>query len=89
MILNFDLHNPIDRTVTAELPGWYSLTRKVILKETFPEALRYVIELPGFTHIAQTYLLYLEPISCTTTSHQATVTAVLPWAHHDVHTFIT
>lgn len=87
--MNVDIHSPKDRTISVELPRILSLSRKSIISKTEPGALRYLIEIPALQHLIQHYLLYVEPLTCSKTSHHATARLFLPWANHDTHVFIT
>lgn len=87
--VHVDVHNPQDRVINLQLPRWFSLSRTNVITQTDPEAMRYEINLTGLQHVIQTYLFYVEPIECSTATHQATISFSIPWANHDSHTFVT
>lgn len=84
-----DIHNSKDRTVDIKLPSWSDLWKRTIIAETDENAIRYEINLPGLSHVIQSFYLHLKPLKCSREVHHATVTLIAPWSNENNHKHFT
>ncbi|XP_057660044.1 GPI inositol-deacylase isoform X1 [Diorhabda carinulata] len=84
-----DIHSSDQRSITVNLPNWFSLTNRVILERTAEKAIYYELSLPHLSKIMQFYKLIVEPLECSKSEHHASVTLTVPWSNENYNSFIT
>ncbi|KAL3272555.1 hypothetical protein HHI36_014026 [Cryptolaemus montrouzieri] len=89
VVFHVDVYNSNSRKIDVKLPNWSDLWRKSIIKETTYSAIRYEIILPDLSHVIQSFYVYLKPLKCTSESHHATVSLVVPWGNENSHKHFT
>ncbi|CAG9863163.1 unnamed protein product [Phyllotreta striolata] len=84
-----DVHGADQRSLSVQLPSWFSLSNKVIMERTPDKSLYFELELKQLDHVMQYYKLYLEPLRCSKSEHHASITLSSPWSHENYHGFVT
>lgn len=86
---HIDIHGSDQRSITVNLPNWFSLTNQVILERTAEKAIYYELSLPDLHKVMQFYKLIVEPLECSRSDHHASVTLTVPWSNENYNSFIT
>lgn len=61
------------------------MSRSTMIETTHDNAIFYNISLSGFDSIWQSFILYVDVLSCKTAGNHAVVSFIVPWANNDQH----
>lgn len=84
-----DTHSKQDRTVTVNLPHFWELTKKNVIRETADKAITYELKFPALNHIIQSYRLHVEAFKCQYPTHHATASLLVPWNNENIYKYFT
>lgn len=88
-MFHIDIYNSAERIINVNLPNWWNLKKKLILKETAKNAVHYEFILPELQHVVQFYQLFVEPLNCSVSGHHSSATLMVPWGNQNHHAYLT
>lgn len=66
----------------------YDTRHFTLEKQTFPKALRYVIDFSEVESLWHVFNLWVKPITCEDKEHQGVVALVIPWSNEKIYNII-
>lgn len=86
---NIDVHaNRILKPPTLGLWMLYDTRPAVLVQETTPKAIRYVVDFSEVESLWHVMNLVVKPVSCLKKDHHAVAMMVIPWSNEKVFSFI-